>query len=638
LHTLVSDTASLHLVSKEVKEDSLGKNFQFNFSGNLDGETVYHTVKLNSGRIYYYSFSLQPESGSRSSSHSGELFSTIFSGTHGVIILFFVVMIIIYLILFSRKEAVSLRIAIPITIFVSVLQVLRTGMELWGSVFWIVLLGIVGGTIFMAGGILFLYAVADAIAREQWSSKLAVTDLFHQGKFFTFASGWAVLRGIGLGIISLASYVMILFIYLDFFEGTMKADRQLSYSFTLILPVAVFLLKYINLSVFNEYFFRLFAISVLKKWIKKNGWVIIVGALVGLFFSVELEASNPVVLIFSLLIPALLFAWFFVRYEILTTLIGYFTFMMLSRSVVFVDTGNSFLRQTGYGLYFILIVLILMGVSAIILKRKETDNKDRFIPDYIRRREEKERLIRELDIARSVQQQFLPKKIPLLSNYEIAAICQPAWEVGGDYYDYFHFNKNRIGFAIGDVSNKGISAAFFMTLVKGILKALSREQIEPAEILCETNRLFYDDVERGNFISMIYGILDTESGIFTFSRAGHNPLLLLVGQSDDGRWLTPPGVGIGLLPDKQFRSAIRQENIEIKVGDCIVLYTDGYSEAMNPNLEEYGEDRLKQLIERNRNHTPAEIIRELESDILKWQGKQPAHDDRTIVVIKRVGS
>src|SRR5690606_4425591 len=144
-------------------------------------------------------------------------------------------------------------------------------------------------------------------------------------------------------------------------------------------------------------------------------------------------------------------------------------------------------------------------------------------PAFAKNITERQRLQRELEIARDVQMSFLPKSTPDFSGLDIASQCIPAHEVGGDYYDFVKLDKNRLGIIIGDVSGKGTEAAFYMTLTKGFLKALSRSSDSPAAVLSNMNELFYENVERGTFISMIYGIFDIEKNALKLARAGHNP-------------------------------------------------------------------------------------------------------------------
>ncbi|MDZ7695106.1 MAG: PP2C family serine/threonine-protein phosphatase [Balneolaceae bacterium] len=128
----------------------------------------------------------------------------------------------------------------------------------------------------------------------------------------------------------------------------------------------------------------------------------------------------------------------------------------------------------------------------------------------------------------------------------MAAICKPAYETGGDYYDFIQLDDHRIAVAIGDVSGKGIQAAFYMTFTKGILHTLCRETESPAEVLKKANRLFYENARRGTFISLIYGIVDLRKKTFRFARAGHNPILHYAAQSQTMDLLQPSGIGLGL--------------------------------------------------------------------------------------------
>ena len=121
---------------------------------------------------------------------------------------------------------------------------------------------------------------------------------------------------------------------------------------------------------------------------------------------------------------------------------------------------------------------------------------------------------------------FLPKENPILKGIDIASICIPAFEVGGDYYDFIRLGKNKLGIIIGDVSGKGTQAAFYMTLTKGFLKAIAKHTDSPAEVLTKMNELFYENVERGRFISMIYAVVDLENKLIRIARAGHNPVIL----------------------------------------------------------------------------------------------------------------
>jgi serine phosphatase RsbU (regulator of sigma subunit) len=360
------------------------------------------------------------------------------------------------------------------------------------------------------------------------------------------------------------------------------------------------------------------------------------GAIFSFVFSADLHFQSVLLTILSAVIPTLLFIFYFVRFEIVTTFVGFLVYILLSRAVIFIPTDDPVFFQQGIGILLMLAGLIMYGFIALFSKSKEPSTAVPFVPEYIRKVEERERLMRELEIARNIQQEFLPKVTPNIENYQVAAFCQPAWEVGGDYFDFVPLGNRQLGIVIGDVSNKGVSAAFYMTLVKGFLRALAIHRKKPAEILSETNTLFYDNVERGHFISMIFGTLDSAKNEFIFARAGHNPVLLMIGRSNEVKWFTPKGVGIGILENQRFQAVIREEKILLQSGDILILYTDGYPEAMNESLQEFGENQLQQIIDKYRSLEPEQIILHLENAIKIWEGKKPSIDDRTIIVIKRI--
>jgi serine phosphatase RsbU (regulator of sigma subunit) len=499
-----------------------------------------------------------------------------------------------------------------------------------------ILITAIATPLFYGISMLFLFAVSDSMARQRWSDKLLATDLIRLGSIFNQTTSKSILRGISLGILALAGYAVIMFIYLGLFNGDIDSGDGLEYSFAVIFPVLTIALGLFNKAMYNEFFFRLLGISFLRRFFNKNLTLIVATLFLTFVFSTELQARNDLGQYISHLIPTFLFVLFFIRYEILTTIIAYFSFYILEKAVIFSATSEPFFSEMGLGCYLSLALLSILALVTLYFRRNEQERIPKYIPEYMRTMQERERLLREIEIARSVQEKFLPSYNPEIPNFEISAFCQPAWEVGGDYFDYFRIDDFRWGITIGDVSNKGVSAAFYMTMVKGFLKALAMHHEKPVDILSETNTLFYENVERGHFISMIFGILDSHEGKFTFSRAGHNPLLLLVGESAAGQWLTPEGIAIGMAPSDKFRSFIGEQVLEIKLGDTLVLYTDGYPEAMNENSEEFGEENLEKIIIDHIDRPAQEIIQILEKVIKKWEGNQPAMDDRTIIVIKRI--
>ncbi|OQX95396.1 hypothetical protein B6I21_05675, partial [candidate division KSB1 bacterium 4572_119] len=239
-----------------------------------------------------------------------------------------------------------------------------------------------------------------------------------------------------------------------------------------------------------------------------------------------------------------------------------------------------------------------------------------------------------LEIARRVQSSFLPRKKPTLSGIDIASACIPATEVGGDYFDFIALDENRLGVVIGDVSGKGISAAFHMTLTKGFLKSQAKTVESPREVLIHLNELFYENVERTTFISMIYGIFDIRNKKFTFARAGHNPLLLKKDGIKDVEILCPKGLALGLEKGELFQRVIEEYSIGINSKDVFMFYTDGFSEAMNNKKEEFGEDRLKSILNKVHSISAENIMAETKSQVLAFVNNADQHDDMTMIIVK----
>ena len=218
---------------------------------------------------------------------------------------------------------------------------------------------------------------------------------------------------------------------------------------------------------------------------------------------------------------------------------------------------------------------------------------------------------------------------------EIDAISTPAFEVGGDYYDFVVLSGNRIGIIVGDVSGKGVSAAFYMSEVKGIFQALSGMFHSPREFMIRANNVLESSIDKHSFVSLLYGILDTHTGVLTLARAGHCPMLLV--REGGTRYLRPGGMGIGLGEGDVFDSAMEEEVIPLGVGDVCVFYTDGVTEARH-GADEFGYERLLAVAEEARGRSADAILQNILGTVHKFTDGQPTHDDLTLVVVKWRGN
>jgi serine phosphatase RsbU (regulator of sigma subunit) len=245
---------------------------------------------------------------------------------------------------------------------------------------------------------------------------------------------------------------------------------------------------------------------------------------------------------------------------------------------------------------------------------------------------EKERLEKELDVAREVQYKILPQRNPTYANLDISSLFVPAFEVGGDYYDFFKINKSKLGIVIADVSGKGIEAAFIMAEVKGIFASLSKLYENPKDLLIMANSILEDNISRKNFVTAIYGIIDTEKEIFTFARAGHSPLLYFSNNKIER--LIPNGIGLGLDYSNKFEDTIKEMEIKLNNNDIIALFTDGINESVNEDREEYGYHRLEEIIKNNSELAVEELSNRIMKSVTIFSRNNSQHDDITLVLFK----
>lgn len=246
---------------------------------------------------------------------------------------------------------------------------------------------------------------------------------------------------------------------------------------------------------------------------------------------------------------------------------------------------------------------------------------------------ERERLQQELMVAQKVQKKLLPQHLPEPDGFELDAFSAPAFEVGGDYYDIATLDDNRIGIVIGDVSGKGVSAAFYMAELKGIFQALSKSCKSTTEFLIKANNALYGSIDKSAFISLIYAIVDTESAAMTLSRAGHCPMVHV--HNGSAKLHKPNGIGLGLTGASLFNDVIEEETVPLAPGDICVFYTDGITEARNPAGEEFGAKRLVTVITNNKHRSARDLRNVILIEVSAFTKMQTFDDDLTIVIFKR---
>ncbi len=249
-------------------------------------------------------------------------------------------------------------------------------------------------------------------------------------------------------------------------------------------------------------------------------------------------------------------------------------------------------------------------------------------------RSERELLRAEFAEAREAQMGMLPERPPVIEGFSVAAVCQPARDVGGDLYDFVEFPNGNWGFCVADVSGKGVPAALYMTMTKGLLASEGRVAGDLNELVLALNEPLYLAGRKKTFVTLVMARLDPKTRSLEMIRAGHNPILWRRAARDETVYLQPEGLGLGLVSNKLLRRKLHLQTIQLEPGDTVVLYSDGLTEAENPRLELFGEDRLLRIVERSDGLNAGELMKEVLAEVELFKEGADPHDDLTLMVVK----
>jgi phosphoserine phosphatase RsbU/P len=237
----------------------------------------------------------------------------------------------------------------------------------------------------------------------------------------------------------------------------------------------------------------------------------------------------------------------------------------------------------------------------------------------------------EVRLASRIQSDLLPKQSPPIPGYDVAGKSIPAQMVGGDYFDFIGSEGGRIALALGDVSGKGLPASLLMANLQATLRGQTLLGPTARDCVCRSNKLLYESTSPEKFVTLFYGILDTNDHSLVFCNAGHeNPYLVSEGR--DLRRLSEGGVVLSILEDFPYQ----EERVELAPGDLMVVFSDGITEAVNPNQEQFGDVRLGQLIQEHRNESAAELIESIIRGVRQHAGSAHQMDDMTLLVLRRL--
>jgi sigma-B regulation protein RsbU (phosphoserine phosphatase) len=249
---------------------------------------------------------------------------------------------------------------------------------------------------------------------------------------------------------------------------------------------------------------------------------------------------------------------------------------------------------------------------------------------------EKKLLDHELAIAEELQANLLPRKVPQIPGYDLSAYYRPSREVGGDYYDFIEIDADHLGILVADVSGKGIPGSIVMTETRALVKSEAVRTLSPSETLIRVNRVLYNDIKRGMFVTVYYMILSLSKSILSVVSAGHNPMVLWRKASNTCHLVNPNGLALGIDKGPLFEKTLKEQRIQLFKGDRFVLYTDGIIESMNPQKEQYGPNRFYLRVKQRADRASSEFLSLLVQEVESHQGQAPQHDDITIVTGRTV--
>ncbi len=475
----------------------------------------------------------------------------------------------------------------------------------------------------------------ESLGRENFAKKFRAIDALLNKKFFTLDVARSTLQGYCAGFAALGILAILFTASLELFGCTTRLDfyTALPVSVPFLLPV----LTALSGSLMAEMLFRLFGNFWLFNLLKKKTAAVLISSFfwafyAPMFWGLRVSLYPIPYELFVWFILGLFFAVLFWRFDLWTVIIANFVTIGIMHTLPMLTTHSPNITSNG------ILALIFLAIPSIMIvfgfiRRERFIYKPDLMPEHIRRIAERVRMSKELEIARQVQMRLLPKENPVIDGFEVSGICLPAREVGGDYFDFIELNNNKLGIVIGDVSGKGVPAAIYMTLTKGIMQS-HFEKLSPKDVLIKVNNLLYKTIDRHSFVSLFYAILDVPSKTLVFSRAGHNPVIYCNKRRDKCRMLEPEGIALGLEKGDIFNKTIKEQTIQLSPGDLLMFYTDGLTEAMNKTKEEYSEERLIQTIKKHSDKTVDIIYNEIMKDVKSFVRESPQHDDMTIVFLK----
>ncbi len=346
-----------------------------------------------------------------------------------------------------------------------------------------------------------------------------------------------------------------------------------------------------------------------------------------------------------------------IRYSLLVSVGHAFMMLLIGVSVLRVDwlstllTGTiCFLGYTGLvvwtlvspttvgpsphppALYFTLAIMLVLATGASVFVAAQVRTYVEAAVREMQTRREHDRFKRDLEIAGEIQQGLLPRTMPQLEGYEFAAVCHPADQAGGDYFDWQEIGRLRVVFSVGDVTGHGVGPALVTAACRAYVRAIMGTQSSPVSLLHRVNDLLCRDIPEGKFVTLVLIDLDAENDQFRLLSAGHGPTLVVSGQDGDIQAFASQGLPLGLFDDQTIDEPVKGR---LEPGDLIVAVSDGFFEWTNEADEAFGLNRLQEVIRAHRHESARTILSAMERSVRDFAGDLPQQDDVTGLIIKR---
>ncbi len=636
LHAQGLDTATVRLSQKKItEEDQVSKyNFKFERAFPLAGElTENFSIDVAGSEVTDFNRTVNPAK-SNEDQFDAEKIAEIVAFISAVVtwMVFGLFLAVIFFRRF-RHDELEFKRAWWWGLLGFVLTAAMATFQTWPE--WAgILLGSGLGGGFVGIALVLVFTTTDSFCRDICPEKMVLTDLVQRGQLRVQEIGAAILRAVFIAGAALLAWSLILrltpltgwgYFEIDQERLWFLRDRRYWAGNTLSLLIGVCFTGLILVSFWQAY---------LQSKIKRSA-IFFIAFMLSLHlagFYNQFIKPNWLGAILCLPLTAL-WTYFLIREDFLTSFCALAIFYLFSSLAI---SPASLIAGPLPWYVLWLLIFVFLGVFFYRSPHRAEDFED-YVPEYVSRIAARERFLKELEIARNVQMRFLPARTPQFPGLELASICRPAMEVGGDYFDFVPHGQEALSVFIGDVSGKGVSAAFFMTMAKGIIKTLVKRMASPKQLLTEMNEVFYENSPKEIFISLIYGYFDMNKKTLTFARAGHNPLIVHKSQGEEPELLHPKGLAIGMDSGVHFARTIEEITVPLAPGDTFVFYTDGISESMNTEGEEFGEDKLCVMVNAGVNEGATALLERITAEVNAFAEGAQQHDDFTMVVVKVKG-